>query len=189
MDAFWTHVGAAFAQTLQEVQSRGGAVRDALATRYPRLLSLLEAALDKAARETEVPGAAAGVAAAHRAVLLRGLLPFQDAFLSASVARMQQAVGTLYVPGARTPPSAVPQCIACAPLPPSAASPHGSLPSRTLHDTFAQPMVSKTVSHSLWWRQYLCSRRCVCPVSGLPFTCFCRIAQPRAVCRNGGPGS
>lgn len=117
MDAFWTQVGAAFAQTLQEVYSRGGAVRDALAHRYPRLLNLLETALDKAARETEVPGTAAGVAAAHRAALLRGLLPFQDAFLSASVARMQQAVGALYAPGARMPPSAVPQCIACAPGP------------------------------------------------------------------------
>eukprot|EP00892_Ulva_mutabilis_P001404 jgi/Ulvmu1/11264/UM073_0036.1 len=112
VDTFWQQVATVFAQTLQQTHARGGAVRDTLAHSFPRFLNLVESMLDKAARETEAPGAAPGVAATHRAALLRSMLPFQEASLSASVARMQQAVAALYVPGVRMPPSAVPQCIA-----------------------------------------------------------------------------
>jgi hypothetical protein len=112
MDTFWKHVAAVFTAAVQQAVSRGGVVRDSLVHSFPRLLALLESTLDKCVRETDVPGVSTSISAANRQALMHALQPLQEAFLAASLARMQQAVSGLYAPGnVRTLPQAVTQCV------------------------------------------------------------------------------
>lgn len=112
MDTFWSHTAAAFTSAVQQAVSRGGVVRDSLVTSFPRLLALIEGTLDKCVRETDVPGVSTSISAVNRQALMHALQLLQEAFLSASLARMLQAVSGLYAPGnARTLPSAVTQCV------------------------------------------------------------------------------
>jgi hypothetical protein len=111
---FWSGVAEALLEAVQQAVSRGGTVRDSLAYNFPRLLALVETSLEKCVRESELPGAPAAVAPLHKAQMTRALQILQDAFLSASLARMQQAVGAVYASGHRIAPSAVSQCVRCA---------------------------------------------------------------------------
>lgn len=89
-------------------------MRDSLVHSFPRLLGMFEGTLDKCVRETDVPGVSTSISAANRQAIMHALQPLQEAFLAASLARMQQACSALFTPGhARTPPSAVTQCVGC----------------------------------------------------------------------------
>jgi hypothetical protein len=116
-DRFWAHLSSALSAAAQQAVAKGGAVRDILTNGFPQLSALLESTLDRAARDSEVPAVAPAVLPRHRSALSRAVAPFQEAFLSGSLARTREAINALYPAAARTPPTAaaVQQCIGCVP--------------------------------------------------------------------------
>ena len=116
LDTFWQVVSDSLAKAIQQVMARGGLVRDALAHSYPSLSDLLEGMFDRVARDTEFQSTACAASTAHRAAIAAAVAPFQDAFLSAGLARMHEAVNNLYPATSRSLPSPadVQKCIGCA---------------------------------------------------------------------------
>lgn len=115
MDLLWSTVSEAFGKLLKQAAARGGLVRDALTHSYPRLQLLVEGTLTRCVRDSDVPAVLSAVLPPHHEAVMRCLTPLQEAFMSGSFARLQEAVSALYPSGGRTLPaaSAVQQCIGC----------------------------------------------------------------------------
>jgi hypothetical protein len=94
--------------------AKGGFVREALSGGYPKLVAALEAAFERLQQDTRVRGMPPAVAADQLPALLAVALPFRDAYLAATLGRLQDIVGAAYSSGGRGLPSPadVQKCIA-----------------------------------------------------------------------------
>ncbi|KAL3159741.1 hypothetical protein ABBQ38_010147 [Trebouxia sp. C0009 RCD-2024] len=81
---------------------KGGFVREALTSHYPRLAALLEETFQRILQDTNVKGVAAAVTPEQQAELLDAAAPFQNAYLGASLTRMSDAVTAAFPGTSRT---------------------------------------------------------------------------------------
>lgn len=105
LDIFWTAAAESLARAAQQANSRRGPVRDSLVHEFPRLSSLLQAMFERVSQVSDAPMTPPAAQAQHRTALLLSVASFQDAFLAASLARVQDAVNTLYPASTRALPS------------------------------------------------------------------------------------
>jgi hypothetical protein len=95
--------------------SKGGFVREALSSGYPKLVTLLEASFSRLLQETGgVRGVPPAVAAGQLPALLAAAAPFRDSYLAASLGRLQDVINHAFGGGGRPLPSPadVQKCIA-----------------------------------------------------------------------------
>ncbi|DBA86122.1 hypothetical protein WJX77_008098 [Trebouxia sp. C0004] len=81
---------------------KGGFIREALTTQYPRLAALLEEIFRRVVHDTDVKGVMPAVTAEQQAELIDTAAPFQNAYLGASLTRMSDAVTAAFPGTSRT---------------------------------------------------------------------------------------
>ena len=85
--------------------TKGAFVREALTAAYPKLASLLEASFTRIATDTRVKGVLLAVPPEQLASLLATAAGFRDAYLAATLGRLQEAVSSAFSGSSRTLPS------------------------------------------------------------------------------------
>eukprot|EP00897_Mesotaenium_endlicherianum_P004801 jgi/Mesen1/4349/ME000022S03639 len=97
----WEAVVRAMTSQLKAAFTASSFIKETFVGSYPRLVGLLEALLDRLARDTEVKGVPPAVQDEHRPQLTAALTPFQGAYLGQSLARMTDIVSLMFPAGSR----------------------------------------------------------------------------------------
>ncbi|DBA73074.1 TPA: hypothetical protein ACH3X2_010013 [Trebouxia sp. C0005] len=100
----WTSLTALLTEGLAAAAApvKGGFIREALTTHYPRLAALLEETFRRIVQDTDVKGVMPAVTAEQQAELIDTASPFQNAYLGASLTRMSDAVTAAFPGTSRT---------------------------------------------------------------------------------------
>jgi hypothetical protein len=85
--------------------AKGAFVREALTASYPKLASLLEASFTRIATDTRVKGVLLAVPPEQLPSLLATAAGFRDAYLAATLGRLQEAVSSAFSGSSRALPS------------------------------------------------------------------------------------
>eukprot|EP00884_Botryococcus_braunii_P012366 jgi/Botrbrau1/2112/Bobra.0093s0019.1 len=104
---FWGRVGSLLSEQLAAASTpaKGGFVREALISSFPRLATLLDDLFEKLRQDTDVKGTAPAFDPRHQEAVLAAAVSFQNAYLAAALSRMSDAVSQAFPGGTRALPS------------------------------------------------------------------------------------